>query len=286
MQSAPLASTPLKSALLAALLVLGATPALAKSGANGKVSIDDAHWAVADAVATLDGDELKIVFASKEFDRAAWAEDGQFGSFDLWEFKDDDGNDGQSLSITVDNESGGYGGHGTKTGFGGGGGYSSDYAESLKLSVRDDKHVAGTLKITDDDLAAEVTFDLPIQTFGPLTRPGTALPADGGEPGKALKAVVDATHAGNLDQMIALSHPEKRKQIEQAKASGEAAKMLELAKLFTPRISKVIGGSIDGDSAWVDFEGQEDGGKVTGTAELSRMNGQWFVKKINTRSGG
>ncbi len=277
---------PLTSALLAALLALGATPVLAKPGANGTVTLDGSRWPVADAVATLEGDELKLVFASKEFDRVAWAEDGEFGTFDLWDYKDNENREAQSLSITVDKESGGYSGHGTMSGSGGGGGYSSDYEDSLKLSARDDKHVAGTLKLTGDDIVAEVTFDLPIQKFGPLARPGTALPSDGGEPGKALKAVVDATHAGDLDKMIALSLPEKRQQIEQAKASGEAAKMLELAKLFTPKINKVTGGSIDGDSAWVDFEGQEDGGKVTGTAELSRMNGQWYVKKINTRSGG
>lgn len=277
---------PLTSALLAALLALGATPVLAKPGANGTVTLDGSRWPVADAVATLEGDELKLVFASKEFDRVAWAEDGEFGTFDLWDYKDNENREAQSLSITVDKESGGYSGHGTMSGSGGGGGYSSDYEDSLKLSARDDKHVAGTLKLTGDDIVAEVTFDLPIQKFGPLARPGTALPSDGGEPGKALKAVVDATHAGDLDKMIALSLPEKREQLEQAKASGEAAKMLEMAKLFTPKISKVTGGTVDGDKAWVDFEGQEDGATVKGTAELGRSGGKWYVGSINTRHGG
>lgn len=277
---------PLAFALFSTLLVLSASDARGKAGASGSVTLDGSTWAVADAVATLDGDELNIVFASKPFDRAAWADDGKFGTFDLWEFQNNDNRDAESLSIRVDNESGGYAGHNIKTGSGGGGGYSSDHAESLTLSARDDKHVAGTLKLGDDDMSAEVTFDLPIQAFGPMARPGTALPAGGGDPGKALKAVVDATHAGDLEKMIALSHPDKRKQIEQAKASGEAAEMLEMAKLFTPKISKITGGTVDGDKAWVDFEGQEEGSTVKGTAELGRVDGKWYVGSINTSSGG
>ena len=273
-------------ALCSALIVAMAGPVSAKSGASGTVTIDGTAWPVADAVATLNGDKLELVFGQKEFDRAAWAEDGEFGTFDLWEFKNNDERDAQSLTISIDNEDNGYAGHNIKTAFGGGGGFDSAHDDSVKISARDDKHVAGTLKLASDDLAAEVSFDLPITKYGPLARAGTPLPADGGEPGKALKAVVDATHAGKLDDMIALSHPERRKSIEEAKAAGEADEMMKMAQAFTPKISKITGGNVDGDTAWVEFEGQEDGNAVKGTATLTRFEGKWYVKGINTKSGG
>lgn len=276
----------LPQALFAASLSLLALPVLANSGATGTVTIAGTSWPVADAVATLDGEDLQVVFSEKAFDRAAWAEDGEFGTFDLWEFKDNEARDAQSLTIDIDEEDGSYGGHNVRTGSSSGGGFSSDYDESVTLTARDDTHVAGTITLAGDDLAADIRFDLPITQFGPLARAGKPLPADGGEPGKALKTMVDATHAGNLDQMIALSHPERRKGIEEAKASGEAEQMLKMAQAFTPKISKITGGVVDGDNAWVDFEGQEDGNAVKGTAELSRADGKWYIKGINTKSGG
>lgn len=271
--------------VLSFAVALSAGSAHAKTGATGTVTIDGASWPVADAVAILDDGDLEIVFSQAAFDRVKWAEDGEFDSFDTYDFKD--GADAQSLKIDIDEESGGYGGHTVRFSAGSSsGGYSSDHEKSVSLSHRDDERVAGTIKLEDDGLAADVSFDLPVTRTGPLSRPGTALPADGGEPGKALRAMVDATHAGDLEKMGALSHPERRAGMEEAKAAGELDQMLEMAKLFTPKISRILGGTTEGDQAWVDFEGQEGGGTVKGTAELTRFEGKWYVKGINTRSGG
>ena len=275
----------LPHALALVLLALTAAPVLAKTGASGTVTLQGKSWPVADAVATLNDDELELVFAQKSFDRDAWAEDGEFGTFDLWEFKDNDAGDGQSISIRIDSEDGSYAGHNLRLSSGSSsGGFSSDYDDSVKLTARDDKHVAGAVKLAGEEFSADISFDLPVSKFGPLARAGTPLPADGGDPGKALKATIDATHAGDLDKMIALSHPEKRAMIEESKAKGEAAQMLEMAKLFTPKLSKITGGTMDGNRAYVDFEGKEEDRAVKGTAELVRFEGKWYVKSINTKS--
>lgn len=275
----------LPHALLAALLVLGTSPVLGKSGATGTVTIDGQTWPVADAAATLEGDKMEIVFAQKPFDRDAWADDGEFGFFDLMEFKDNAKRDAQSLTISLDKEDGSYAGHNIKSATGGGGGFDNAHDESVTLTARDDKHVAGTLKMSDDP-AAEISFDLPITKYGPMARVGTPLPADGGEPGKALMAVINATHAGNFDQMLALTHPDRRERIQKAKASGETAKMLEMAQKFTPKISKITGGGINGDKAWIEFDGTNGGGAMKGSASLTRVDGQWFVKGLKAKSGG
>lgn len=278
-------SLPALAALLLALLAGGVR---AESGATGTVTIDGETWTVADAVAVAvsDDGDIELWFSKLEFDRVAWAEDGEFDSFDTYDFKDDA--DGPALRIDVDEEDGGYGGHTVRfSSSSSSGGYSSDLEDSVTISARDEKRIAGRVKLDDGSgLVADLSFDLPLTKTGPLARPGTPLPAGGGDPGKALKAMVDATHAGDLDTMIALSDPERRQGIEEAKASGEAAQMLEMAKLFTPKISKIVGGTTEGDQAWVDFEGTEADGLVKGTAELSRSGGKWHIKSINTRSGG
>jgi hypothetical protein len=281
--ASPAASPRLR--LLALLLAFGAGAAAAQSGASGTVTIDGESWPVADAVAVSDDGDIELWFSKLEFDRAEWAEDGEFDTFDTHDFKDD--GDGPALRIDVDEEDGRYGGHTVRfSSSSSSGGYSSDLAESLTLTTRDDKRIAGTVKFDDGSgLAADIRFDLPLTATGPLARAGTPLPKDGGEPGKALKAMVEATHAGNLEKMMALSHPERRAGIEAAKAAGEAEEMLRMAKLFTPKITKITGGTSEGDQAWVDFDGQEEGDAVKGSAELSRVDGQWYIKRISTRSG-
>jgi hypothetical protein len=100
-----------------------------------------------------------------------------------------------------------------------------------------------------------------------------------------LRAVVDATLAGNVDKMTELSHPERRAGIEEAKKAGEIDQMLTMAKLFTPKIKKITGGTMDGDKAWVEFIGDESGSEVKGTGTLTRLNGKWYLEGIQTRSG-
>lgn len=275
--------TLLRSCLLFALAGC-AGAALAKDGATGTVTIDGTAWPVADAAAVMDGDDLEIVFSQHRWDRAAWADDGEFGTFDLMEYEG--GVDGQSLTVDIDEEDGGYGGHTTRFSMGStSGGYSSDYESSVTLTTRTPERVAGTVKMAGDGLAADVSFDLPVTRKGPLKRAGTPLPNDGGEPGKALRAVVDATHAGDVEKMTALSNPERRAGIEEARKAGQLEEMLTMAKLFTPRIKQITGGTVDGDKAWVEFTGEEEGGETKGTATLTRVNGRWYLDGIQTRSG-
>lgn len=268
-------------AVLAALLALAAALAHAKDGATGTVTIGGESWPVADAAAVLDGEDLEVVFAQHPWNRAAWSDDGEFGSFDLMEYEG--GADGQSLTVDIDEEDGGYGGHTTRLSMGSSsGGYSSDFESSVTLTARSAERVAGTIKMKSDELAADIAFDLPVLKQGPLARSGTALPADGGEPGKALRAVVEATHAGDVTKMTALSNPERRAGIKEAKKAGQLDEMLTMAKLFTPKIKKITGGTTEGDKAWVEFDAQ-DGSK--GTANLVRVDGAWYLEAINTRSG-
>ena len=280
--SKPLLSNIRLQELALTLALFTSACALAKTGATGTVTLDGVSWPVVDAVATLDGEKLEIVFAQKPFDRATWADDGEFGTFDLWSFKNN-ARDAQSLSISIDQADGSYAGHNVKTAKGSAGGFNNSYDNSVTLTARDGKHVAGTLNLVGGGISAEVNFDLVIEKFGPLALPGTPLPAGGGDPGGALKATFDATHKGNIEQILSLSHPENRKEIEDAKDAGTTAQMLRMAQAFTPTVSKITGGSVDGDRAWVEFEGQQSGRVMKGTATLTRIDGKWYVKGISAR---
>jgi hypothetical protein len=281
--SNPLLSTIRLQQLALTLALFASTCALAKTGATGSVNLDGVSWPVVDAIATLDGEKLEVVFAQKAFDRGSWIDDGKFGTFDLWNFKDDAARDAQSLTVTIDQKDGSYAGHNVKTATRSGGGFDNSYDNSVTLTARDDKHIAGTLKLGGGGISAEVSFDLVIEKFGPLALPGTPLPAGGGDAGAALKAMFDATHKGNIEQMLALSHPENRKEIEDAKAAGTTAQMLKMAQSFTPTLTKITGGKVDGDKAWVEFEGQQFDRAMKGTATMTRVDGKWYVKGVSAR---
>lgn len=269
----------------AVLLVLSpVSTTLAKGGASGTVTFGGEAWPVADAVAIQDGDDIELHFAQRAWDRAEWARDGKFESFDLHSFKDDA--DSQSLTMDI-NAEGGYGGHTFRFGPSStSGGFDSTFESAITISSRDAEHIAGTVRFPDTDgYSADVTFDLPILREGPLARPGKPLPADGGEPGKRLKATIEATHAGDIDAMTALSNPERRAGIEEAKAAGQIAEMLTMAKLFTPTLTRITGGNIDGDRAIVDFIGNDGTAEVNGMADMVQIDGEWYLEQINTRSG-
>ena len=277
-----------RSTLLCSLL-LALTPFSAphaKDGATGTVTLDGESWPVADAVARVDGDDIELAFARLPWDRKEWARDGKFEQFDLFDFAD--GQEGPSLRIEVDAESKGYGGHTVRlSGSSSMGGYDGAFESSVTITSQTADRIAGSVKMPDTNgVGADVTFDLPILREGPLARAGKPLPPDGGAPGKALRAMVDATQAGDVDAMLKLSNPERRAGIEEAKAAGELPQMLAMAKLFTPNIKAITGGTIDGDTAAVDFIGLQDGEEVKGTGDLVLVDGVWYVEGINTSSGG
>src|SRR5690606_21269379 len=69
-------------------------------------------------------------------------------------------------------------------------------------------------------------------------------------------------------------------------ASGSGFFMLK-QRMATPFVDRITGGSVDGDTAWVDFSGSEGvigHDEVTGTAVMKRdRKGRWSVDRFATR---
>ncbi len=258
--------------LLIALAIAVPTVGHADVGASGQFRIDETRYTVADAIAWRDDDELKIVFSDTAFDRAAFADDGELDSFDFMR------HDGSTLELTIDPADGTLDSMSTQSG--GGFGFRSGVGETLTLARRDANAVAGTFAIADEP---GITFDLPI-TPREIERPGTALAADGGEPGQVFLARMAAVHAGDMATLMANTPPEQAVEMQAAIDNGEAEQLLAMAKMFTPTDIVITGGTQDGDKAWIDFTGKDSGSKVTGTGKLERIDGRWRVESVNTQN--
>lgn len=243
-----------------------------------KVSWDKVavSWDVVDAIAYRHDDEVLVVLSNKNYDRAAFAKDGKLDDFDFIRHTMNTGASTLTLKFDANFKLNGM----QYSLPGGSGARSGDPAEKFILGKHSTNALAGEFSYAKDAEKVAVSFDLPIQS-DKLDRPGKPLPADGGDPGKALLKHFAAIQSGNLDQVIAVSPPEKRAMIEAAKTSGEAKEMLPLMQSMTPTQARVLGGRIDGDQAQVDFQGMLGGKAQKGNAELTRIDGTWYVGDVN-----
>jgi hypothetical protein len=114
------------------------------------------------------------------------------------------------------------------------------------------------------------TVDLRFGVDVPAPPAGTALPAGGGDPGKAFTAFVAATAKKNWTAIRAASSPWALEMFDKsynsAAENAESAGMLLKAWVSLPKM-KITGGLLRGDVAILDVEGEV----FAGTMGLSRV---------------
>jgi hypothetical protein len=248
---------------------------LVHAAASGTVKLSGDGWTVADAIAYKDGDDLKVTLGGGKFDRKAMAKDGKIDMFDFM---------GAGFStITLGIEKDGSLGCINYTSQHGGGSTCGSFDKGFKLQKQSATEIAGTLKGTSDKDSIDVQFSLPIES-GKVARAGQALPVGGGDPGKALMATIAAVQSGDLKKIKAVSPPDRAAKIAESEKAGETKDMLEMMKLMTPMVTKIGGGTVDGDEATLDWSGTEDGKPAKGTADMRRVNGQWYMSGITTQA--
>lgn len=244
------------------------TAALAGAEAKGKVALKGATFTVADAVAYTTDDGVEVALLPAALDRKAAAKDLKLNSFDIMRT----GKPSITLKIGKD---GAFNCIDYSEGSGGGSSCNSEFSKGLKLTARTASRVAGSFRMKDGADSADVTFDLPVESV--LARPGVALPANGGEPGAAVLAHFAAIEKNDFKALKATAQPEQLKMMEAAEKSGEAKDLFKMMREMSPRRVKVLGGTVDGDSALVDFEGVTDGKPAKGMAECVRIDGRWYM---------
>jgi len=160
----------------------------------------------------------------------------------------------------------------------------------LKLKTPMTTRASGSFTLNDDDeLKCDLQFDVAIAGKGPpppAPKPwGTALPAGGGEPGKAYLALHRATLAGDVDSMLALATKDRADKMREARSEPDFPKMIEMIKAFEPAQVSVTSGRADGNRAELQINGKDsDGARMTGVVTLLRESGQWRVEKVSTKS--
>ncbi len=262
-----------------ASLAAFATSAGAAPPATGTVTLDGETWTVADAVAYLDGDNVTVAVSNAAFDRKEFAKDGKLDSMDLFRHS---GGEVQNFSIDVGAD-GTVQGYEKRTGRGGGGGINSIISEGFTLESRTDDRIRGRIAFEDGKLAADFAFDVDVEAT--LARAGTPLPFGGRDLGTALLAHFEAMASGDKQRIFAMAPPDRRAEQESMMADPQAEALLGFLAATTPRKVKVTGGTIDGDRATLDFTGENEGKKVKGTVEGTRVEGRWYFNDVSTSSG-
>lgn len=253
-------------------MVVGAGSAHAD--ATGQVRFKGADFKVADAVAYQGDDGVEVALLSTAFDRAAAGKDQKIDTFDVMRTR------GANLTLKVGRD-GGLGCIDYSPGNGGGSACNGDFAKGLKLTANTADRIAGTFRLKSGADVVDVAFDLKVEST--VARAGTALPPDGGEPGKAVLAHFAALEKGDFKALKATAPPEQRAMMDASEKSGEAKEMFQLLRDISPRKVRLTGGTVDGDRAFVDFEGTADGQVVKGVADVVRLDGKWYFKGTSMR---
>jgi hypothetical protein len=255
-----------------AAVLLGA--ATARADVKGRVSLKGASFAVADAVAYKTDEGIEVALLPAPFDRTAAAKDQQIDSFDVMRMG------GAHVTLRI-GANGSFSCIDYSTGQGGGSSCNGDYTEALRLTANTADRVAGAFRLKAGGDTADVTFDLKVESTA--ARAGTALPAGGGEPGRAVLAHFAAIEKNDFKALMATASPRRRAMMAETEKTGEAKEMFEMLRAMSPRKVKVLGGTLNGDQATVDFEGVEDGKTVKGVAECERVGGVWYMTGSSTR---
>lgn len=134
--------------------------------------------------------------------------------------------------------------------------------------------IAGTLKIKDNEKNADLKIDTPILSDDH----GPALPAGGGEPGKAYMAYHEALITGQPAKIRPTLSKENGKDLDEAVKKGRAPDMVrQFTEEHPTKSVTILRGWSKGDTAVLLWEGEKGQVKLTGEAVLVREGGRWVV---------
>jgi hypothetical protein len=161
--------------------------------------------------------------------------------------------------------------------------------QKVELSAMTPTHVAGSVTMAKpDDFFGNVyeyhaTFDLPVGAPPPVAvvaPKGKALPANGGDPGKAYAAYLKVFTAGDVPALKKAVSADRAKEMD----SKEFKEFFPAIQAMQPKNIKVTGGAIDGDTATL-LASAKNGNEVsTGTITMIREGGAWKVQKESWKS--
>jgi len=148
---------------------------------------------------------------------------------------------------------------------------SGEVASTVKLG---DGRLAGTLTDREKDRSFEVTLAAPIMS----DEHGTALPADGGDPGQAYLRYHEALAKGDRATLRPLLSDDQQQFLNDAERHGQLSSALHaMAETHPTKAVRITGGYATAGKAIVLFVGDGPSTKVAGEALLLKEGGTWRV---------
>ena len=153
---------------------------------------------------------------------------------------------------------------------------SSGYGE-FKLAAAPAGRIAGRWVLAEPDDFFGETYDFDLNFDVAITPPpGTPLPADGGDPGKAYRAWTSAVAKGDIKVLSALVGGEYDAWRIKSDDQDDVKAALKDLRDGTPVQARILRGRIDGDSAvlWVEGKDRDDILR-RGRVSMQRVEGAW-----------
>ena len=154
---------------------------------------------------------------------------------------------------------------------------------TFKLASAPAGRIAGRWVLAEPDDFFGETYDFDLNFDVAITPPpGTPLPADGGEPGKAYRAWTAAVAKGDIKVLSALVGGEYDAWRIKSDDQDDVKAALKDLRDGTPVQARILRGRIDGDSAvlWVEGKDRDDILR-RGRVLLSREDGTWRFKEAD-----
>jgi len=223
-----------------------------------------------------------VVFADKPIDAAA-----ANASADRGEAVSDQLRNAQATRVELNLESDGSVQNVNISAPGSSGSQSGSGWYTLKLVHNDAKRVEGTFRSNDeadkkDGRFYDLKFALNLPGAPDL---GAALPADGGEPGKAYRAYLAALKKGDIDALTKTMTKDRGAEIAAHRNDPDFKMMFAFIQQSAMRDPKIVKGFSKGDSATLELSGKDgDGNNATSTATMQKEGGTWRLAKESMTS--
>lgn len=223
-----------------------------------------------------------VVFSDKAIDAAALADatdrgdalDDQLRGATRVELNIEADGNVQNLNIQMDGYSGSTSGSGWYT---------------LDLKQNDDARIEGSFRSNDEeDKTSGRYYDLGFALDLPGAADlGAALPAGGGDAGKAYLAYSKALAKGDIDALAKIMTQSRADELLAHRNDADFKEMFSFIQGMALKNPKYVNGNSKGDTATLEYSGTDaDGGAVTSVVTMQREGGAWKLAKESTKHGG
>jgi hypothetical protein len=153
---------------------------------------------------------------------------------------------------------------------------------TLTLKRNDDKRIEGTFRSNDEsDKKSGHYYDLAFALDLPGAPDlGAALPAGGGDAGKAYIAYLAALKKGDIDALAKLMAKERSGELLAHRNDKDFKMMFGFIQSQALRDAKYVKGNAKGDHATLEYEGKDgEDNTVTSAVSMMREGGAWKLEK-------